>query len=55
MIWEIFVFFNEEVEFKVNKYIWIVLFEIFDFLFIEFVDLFFGVIMIGYGIFSGGG
>ncbi len=54
-IWEIFAPSNEEVELKVNKYIWTASLETLDFLPIESVDPFSGVITTGYGTPPGGG
>lgn len=54
-IWEIFRPSNEEVELKVNKYIWTAALETLDFLPVESVDPFSGVITTGYGTPPGGG
>ena len=54
-IWELFQPSNEEVELKVNKYIWTASLETLDFLPIESVDPFSGVITTGYGTPPGGG
>lgn len=54
-IWELFAPSNEEVELKVNKYIWTAALETLDFLPVESVDPFSGVITTGYGTPPGGG
>ena len=54
-IWELFQPSNEEVELKVNKYIWTASLETLDFLPIESVDPFSGLITTGFGTPPGGG
>lgn len=53
-IWDIFDRGNADVEVKVNKYIWAASLEVLDFLPIESVDPFSGVIVMGYGTPPGG-
>ena len=54
-IWEIFTPSNEEIELEVNKYIWTASLEVLDFLPVESVDPFSGIITTGYGRPPGGG
>ena len=54
-IWDIFRRDNSDVTVKVNKYIWAASLEVLDFLPIESVDPFSGVIVTGYGTPPGGG
>lgn len=54
-IWEIFGPNNTDVTVKVNKYIWNASLEVLDFLPIQSVDPFSGVIVTGYGVPPGGG
>lgn len=54
-IWDIFKADNSDVELKVNKYIWSASLEVLDFLPVQSVDPFSGVIVTGYGTPPGGG
>ncbi|MDC0737919.1 DUF3576 domain-containing protein [Cognatishimia sp. SS12] len=54
-IWDIFKSDDSDVTVKVNKYIWAASLEILDFLPVESVDPFSGVIVTGYGTPPGGG
>ena len=54
-IWDIFRNDDSDVTVKVNKYIWAASLEVLDFLPIESVDPFSGVIVTGYGTPPGGG
>ncbi|UZD90926.1 DUF3576 domain-containing protein [Cognatishimia activa] len=54
-IWDIFRKDNSDVTVKVNKYIWAASLEVLDFLPVESVDPFSGVIVTGFGTPPGGG
>ena len=54
-IWDIFKDDNSDVTVRVNKYIWAGALEVLDFLPIETIDPFSGVIVTGYGVPPGGG
>ncbi|SFM06029.1 DUF3576 domain-containing protein [Shimia aestuarii] len=54
-IWDIFKDDNSDVTVRVNKYLWAASLEVLDFLPIESVDPFSGVISTGYGVPPGGG
>lgn len=54
-IWDIFNSGNEDITVKVNKYIWAASLEVLDFLPVESVDPFSGVIVTGYGTPPNGG
>jgi hypothetical protein len=54
-IWDIFKRDNSDVTVKVNKYIWAASLEVLDFLPVESIDPFSGVIVTGYGTPPGGG
>lgn len=54
-IWDIFRSSNSDVTVKVNKYIWSASLEVLDFLPVESVDPFSGVIVTGFGTPPGGG
>ena len=54
-IWEIFEPDNSDVTVRVNKYIWNASLEVLDFLPVQSVDPFSGVIVTGYGVPPGGG
>ncbi len=54
-IWDIFKRDNSDITVKVNKYIWTASLEVLDFLPVESVDPFSGVIVTGYGTPPGGG
>ena len=54
-IWDLFGGDNSEVTIKVNKYIWGAALEVLDFLPVQSVDPFSGVIVTGYGTPPGGG
>lgn len=54
-IWEIFEPDNSDITVRVNKYIWNASLEVLDFLPVQSVDPFSGVIVTGYGVPPGGG
>lgn len=54
-IWDIFKKSDSDVTIKVNKYIWAASLEVLDFLPIQSVDPFSGIIVTGYGTPPGGG
>lgn len=54
-VWDIFKADNSDVTVRVNKYIWAASLEVLDFLPVETVDPFSGVIVTGYGTPPGGG
>lgn len=54
-IWDIFKKDNSDVTVKVNKYIWAASLEVLDFLPVESIDPFSGVIVTGFGTPPGGG
>ncbi|TKZ17132.1 DUF3576 domain-containing protein [Shimia litoralis] len=54
-IWDIFKDDNSDITVRVNKYIWAASLEVLDFLPVQTVDPFSGVIVTGYGVPPGGG
>lgn len=54
-IWDIFKKDNSDITVKVNKYIWAASLEVLDFLPVDSIDPFSGVIVTGYGTPPGGG
>ncbi len=54
-IWDLFRPSNPDVEVKVNKYLWNASLEVLNFLPVQTVDPFTGVIVMGYGVPPGGG
>lgn len=54
-IWDIFKDDNSDITVRVNKYIWNASLEVLDFLPVQSVDPFSGVIVTGYGVPPGGG